>query len=256
LDLQLSGKKALITGGSRGIGKAIARQLALEGVNCTICSRNESALKETANQLIEETGGNIYPVVADMGDPESILKLVEKAAKVMGGIDILINNGARVSGGEPEDFHSIQDELILRDFQEKFMGYFKCIRAVSPYMIENKWGRIINVSGMAARNGGSISAGARNASVVHLTKTASMELGKHGITVNAVYPGITETETTRDRYPNEEDLNRLAKNNDIGRLVKAEDIAHVVTFLASPLSVAITGDAISVTGGTGNAVHY
>jgi NAD(P)-dependent dehydrogenase (short-subunit alcohol dehydrogenase family) len=83
-----------------------------------------------------------------------------------------------------------------------------------------------------------------------------MELGKNGITVNAVYPGITETETTRDRYPKEEDLRKLAKNNAIGRLVKAEEIANVVAFLASPLSVSITGDAISVTGGTGGAVYY
>lgn len=256
LDLQLVGKKALITGGSRGIGKAIARQLALEGVDCTICSRNELALKETAMELRKETGRNIYPIVADIGDPQSILHLVEEAANAMGGIDILVNNGARVSGSDPEDFQHVKDELILKDFEEKFMGYFRCIRAVSPYMINNHWGRIINVSGMAARNAGSISAGARNVSVVHLTKSVSMELGKYGITVNAVYPGITETETTRDRYPNEEDLRKVAEMNAIGRLVKAEDIANVVTFLASPLSVSITGDAISVTGGTGNAVYY
>ncbi|TVY05399.1 SDR family NAD(P)-dependent oxidoreductase [Paenibacillus cremeus] len=256
MDLQLSGKKALITGGSRGIGKAIARQLALEGVDCTICSRNEVTLKEAAMELSKETGRNIYPITADLGDPASILHLVEKAANAMGGIDILVNNGARVSGGDPEDFFHVKDELILNDFEEKFMGYFRCIRAVSPYMINKQWGRIINVSGMAARNAGSISAGARNVSVVHLTKSASMELGKHGITVNAVYPSITETETTRFRFPSEEDLHKAAKMNAIGRLVKAEDIANVVAFLASPLSLPITGDVISVTGGTGNAVYY
>ncbi|MCQ6275235.1 SDR family oxidoreductase [Bacillus sp. V3B] len=256
MDLQLSGKKALITGGSKGIGKAIARQLALEGVDCTICSRNELALKETAAELAEETGRSIYPIVADTGNPDSIINLVEQAAAVMGGIDILVNNGARVSGGEPEDFNHVKDELILKDFEEKFMGYFRCTRAVAPHMIKNNWGRIINVSGMAARNAGSISAGARNVSVVHLTKSSSVELGKHGITVNAVYPGITETETTRERFPNEEDLRKVAEMNSIGRLVKAEDIANVITFLASPLSVSITGDVISVTGGTGSAVHY
>ncbi len=256
MDLQLSGKKALITGGSRGIGKAIARQLALEGVDCTICSRNEVALKETAKELSEETGRNIYPIVADMGDRESILNLVEKAAEAMGGIDILVNNGARVSGGEPEDFNHISEALILKDFEEKFMGYFRCTRAVAPYMIKNKWGRIINVSGTAARNAGSISAGARNVSVVHLTKSASVELGKHGITVNAVYPAVTETETLRDRYPSEDDLLKLSESNSIGQLVKAEDIANVITFLASPLSLSITGDVISVNGGAGQSVYY
>ena len=257
MDMQLAGKKALITGGSRGIGKAIARKLALEGVDCVICSRNESSLREAARELMAETGRNIHPIVADIGDPESIQHLVERAAEAMGGIDILVNNGARVSGGDvPEDFHHIKEELILKDFEEKFMGYFRCIRAVAPYMIKNNWGRIINVSGMAARNAGSISAGARNVSVVHLTKSSSVELGKHGITVNAVYPGITETETTRERFPNEADLLEITKMNSIGRLVKAEEIANVITFLSSPLSVSITGDVIDVAGGAGNAVHY
>lgn len=256
MDLQLIGKKALITGGSRGIGKAVARQLALEGVDCVICSRNEETLKETAMELSEETGRNIYPIVADLGNPDSIRNLVEKAAEVMGGIDILVNNGARVSGGEPEDFHHIKDELVLKDFEEKFMGYFRCIRAVAPYMIKNNWGRIINVSGTAARNVGSISAGARNVSVVHLTKSSSVELGKYGITVNAIYPGVTETETTKDRLPNEEDLIKVSKTTSIGRLVKAEDVASVITFLSSPLSVSITGDVINVSGGTGTAVYY
>ncbi len=256
MDLQLAGKKALITGGSRGIGKAIARQLALEGVDCVICSRNAVTLNETAIELRKETGRNIYPFVADLRNSDSILSLVEKAAKAMSGIDILVNNGARVSGGEPEDLHHINEELMLKDFEEKFIGYFRCIRAVAPYMMNNNWGRIINVSGTAARYAGSISAGARNVSIVHLTKSSSAELGKHGITVNAVYPGITETETTKDRFPNEADLLKFSKMNSIGRLVKAEDIANVITFLSSPLSVAITGDVIDVSGGSGNAVYY
>lgn len=256
MDLQLAGKRALVTGGSRGIGKAVARQLALEGVDCVICSRNEAKLKETALQLSKETDRNIYPIVADLGDPQSISNMVAKATEAMGGIDILVNNGARVSGGEPEDFHHIRDELILKDFEEKFIGYFRCIRAVAPYMIENNWGRIINISGTAARHAGSISAGARNVSIVHLTKTTSVELGQHGITVNAVYPGVTETETTKDRFPHEADLLEISKLNSIKRIVKAEEIANVISFLVSPLSISITGNVIDVSGGSGNAVYY
>ncbi|WCN36345.1 SDR family NAD(P)-dependent oxidoreductase [Aneurinibacillus uraniidurans] len=257
MDLKLSGKKALITGGSRGIGKAIARQLALEGVDCTICSRNESSLKITAEELAQETKRNIYPIVADTSNPDSILNLVEKSAAAMGSIDILINSGARVGGGEPEDFNHIKDELILKDFEEKYMGYFRCMRAVAPYMIENNWGRIINISGLAARIGGNyFSSGPRNASVVHLTKSASLELGKHGINVNAIYPGIVDTETNRERFTNEEALRRAAEMSPLNRLITAEEIAYVVTFLASPLSAAITGDVISVTGGIGNTVYY
>ncbi|USK76868.1 SDR family NAD(P)-dependent oxidoreductase [Peribacillus frigoritolerans] len=257
MDLKLSGKKALIVGGSRGIGKAIARQLALEGVDCTICSRNVSSLKIAADELAKETNRRIYPIVADTNDPDSILNLVEKSAAEMGSIDILINSGARVGGHEPEEFNSIKDELILKDFEEKYLGYFRCIRAVAPYMIQNNWGRIINLSGLAARIGGNyFSSGPRNASVVHMTKSASLELGKHEITVNAVYPGIVDTETFRDRVTNEEAIRQAASMNSLGRMITPEEIAYVVTFLASPLAASITGDVISVTGGIGNTVYY
>ncbi|MBP0726566.1 SDR family oxidoreductase [Bacillus sp. RG28] len=257
MDLKLSGKKALIVGGSRGIGKATARQLALEGVDCTICSRNESSLKIAAEELAQETNRNIYPIVADTTDPDSIINLVEKSVAAMGSIDILINSGARVGGFEPEDFNSIKDELILKDFEEKYMGYFRCIRAVAPYMIENNWGRIINISGLAARIGGNyFSSGPRNASVVHLTKSASMELGKHGINVNAVYPGIVDTEMFRNRVTNKEAVRQMAALNSLGRLITVEEIANVITFLASPLAASITGDVISVTGGIGDTVFY
>ncbi|MEH7401047.1 MULTISPECIES: SDR family NAD(P)-dependent oxidoreductase [Bacillaceae] len=257
MDLKLQGKKALIVGGSRGIGKAVARQLALEGVDCTICSRNESTLKIAAEELAQETSRNIYPIVADTTDPDSILNLVEKSAAKMGSIDILINSGARVGGHEPEDFNSIKEELIIKDFEEKYMGYFRSIRAVAPHMIENKWGRIINISGLAARIGGNyFSSGPRNASVVHLTKSASMELGKHGINVNAIYPGIVDTETFRDKVTNEEAIQQVKSLNSLGRLITPEEIAYVVTFLASPLSASITGEVIPVTGGIGNTVYF
>ncbi|MEH7453314.1 SDR family NAD(P)-dependent oxidoreductase [Gottfriedia acidiceleris] len=257
MDLKLQGKKALIVGGSRGIGKAVARQLALEGVDCTICSRNESTLKFAAEELAQETNRNIYPIVADTTDPDSILNLVEKSAAKMGSIDILINSGARVGGHEPEDFNSIKEELIIKDFEEKYMGYFRSIRAVAPHMIENKWGRIINISGLAARIGGNyFSSGPRNASVVHLTKSASMELGKHGINVNAIYPGIVDTETFRDKVTNEEAIQQVKSLNSLGRLITPEEIAYVVTFLASPLSASITGEVIPVTGGIGNTVYF
>ncbi|MES9682855.1 SDR family oxidoreductase [Bacillus sp. AFS001701] len=257
MDLKLAGKKALIVGGSRGIGKAVARQLALEGVDCTICSRNESTLKIAAEELAQETNRNIYPIVADTTDPDSILNLVEKSATIMGSIDILINSGARVGGHEPEDFNSIKEELIIKDFEEKYMGYFRSIRAVAPHMIENKWGRIINISGLAARIGGNyFSSGPRNASVVHLTKSASMELGKHGINVNAIYPGIVDTETFREKVTNEEAIQQVKSLNSLGRLITPEEIAYVVTFLASPLSASITGEVIPVTGGIGNTVYF
>lgn len=265
MDLQLKGKRALVTGGSRGIGRAIARQLALEGVDCVIASRTEATLQAAAEDLARETGARFIPIVVDMSNPDSIQHLVESAAAALGGIDILVNSAARVSGGIPEDFANVTDELILRDFQEKFLGYFRCARAVIPYMRAAGWGRIINIGGLAARNAGGISAGARNVSVVHMTKSLAVELGRYGINVNVIHPATTLTETLAERLAArarhegvslDQLLQRAGANTAIGRLVTAEEIAYVATFLASPLSVAITGEVIVVSGGTGTSVYY
>lgn len=265
MDLQLTGKRALITGGSRGLGKAIARQLAREGVDCVICARNEGPLQEAAQEIGKETGRRIVPLVADTSNAESIERLVSGTVEALGGVDILINNAARVAGSDPEDFWHVKDELILRDFQEKLLGYFRCARAVAPIMRDSGWGRIINLSGYAARSAGSVPAGARNASTVHMTKTLSMELGKFGITVNAIYPATTVTETFANRFGErarsqgktiEEVMADMGKNNHIGRLVTAEEIAYVVAFLCSPLAVGVSGDVIAVSGGQGNGVYY
>jgi NAD(P)-dependent dehydrogenase (short-subunit alcohol dehydrogenase family) len=178
VDLQLQGKRALITGGSRGIGKATARQLALEGVDCAICGRTEATIKAAAAELAAETGRTIVPFVADTSQAESIGALVDGAVAALGGLDILVNNAARVGGSEPEDLDHVTDELILKDFTEKYLGYFRCARAVAPHMRAAGWGRIINISGMAARTAGGFSAGPRNASTAHLTKNLSVELGR------------------------------------------------------------------------------
>jgi NAD(P)-dependent dehydrogenase (short-subunit alcohol dehydrogenase family) len=265
MDLQLQGKRALITGGSRGLGKAIARQLAMEGVDCVICARSEPPLREAATEIAGESGRTVVPIVADTSNLESIERLVSSTVEALGGVDILINNAARVAGSDPEDFWHVKDELILRDFEEKLVGYFRCARAVAPLMRDNGWGRIINLSGYAARSAGSVPAGARNASTVHLTKTLSMELGRYGINVNAIYPATTVTETFANRFGErarsqgksvEEVMEDMGKSTHIGRLVTAEEIADVVTFLCSPHAVGITGEVIPVTGGQGNSVYF
>ncbi|KGR78979.1 SDR family NAD(P)-dependent oxidoreductase [Ureibacillus manganicus] len=221
MNLQLAGKKALITGGCEGIGKAVARQLAQEGVDCVISSSNATTLKETARELFTVTGSHlypvpgskIYPVAADLRDPDSILSLVERAAELLGGIDILVNYG---SDGE------------LEDFEDQVRSYSRCIQSVVPYMKKNNWGRIINVNAPTTQSVESISA------------DEQVELAKYGITVNAVYTGVEEAKTT----------------NSIGQLAKPEEIANVITFLSSPLSVAITGEAINVSGGLNKKVQY
>jgi NAD(P)-dependent dehydrogenase (short-subunit alcohol dehydrogenase family) len=265
MDLQLQGKRALVTGGSRGLGKAIARELATEGVDCVICARSEGPLNEAAAEIAKESGRLVVPIVANTANLESIERVVSGTIEALGGIDILINNAARVAGSDPEDFWHVTDELILRDFEEKLVGYFRCARAVAPHMRDNGWGRIVNLSGYAARTAGSVPAGARNASTVHLTKTLSLELGRFGINVNAICTETTITETFANRFGDrarnqgktvEEVMADMGKSNHIGRLVTAEEIANVATFLCSPLAAGITGEVIPVTGGQGNSVYF
>jgi NAD(P)-dependent dehydrogenase (short-subunit alcohol dehydrogenase family) len=265
MDLELTGRRALVTGGSRGIGKAIARALMCEGVDCVICGRTEATLHAAAAELAAATGRRAVPIVADTTDPAAITRLVDGTVAALGGLDILVNNAARVSGGRPEDFAHVTDELIRHDFEEKFLGYFRCARAAVPHMRAAGWGRIINISGMAARVAGGISAGARNVAVVHLTRSLALALGSAGITVNAIYPAQTVTETIAERFAArasaegvsaEELIRQAGARTAIGRLVTAEEIGHVVAFLASPLAAGITGEVIAVTGGTGAAVYY
>ena len=147
----------------------------------------------------------------------------------------------------------------------KVLGYLRCAREVAPYMAGRGWGRIINLSGMAARQSGTIIGSMRNVSVAAMTKNLADELGPLGINVSVVHPGLTRTERTAAMVEAQmqaqgisaaEAEKNMASNISIGRMVDAEEIAYVVTFLASPKSVAITGDAIATSGGNGRAIHY
>lgn len=264
MDLQLEGRRALVTGGSRGIGRAIARALALEGVDCAIAARSETTLNDAADVISQESGRKIVPILVELTDVSSIGSMVRTAAETLGGLEILVNCGARASGDLPESFAEVSDETILHDFEEKFVGYLRCAREAVPHMRHAGYGRIVNIGGMAARTAGRISAGARNASVSSLTKTLASELGADGITVNAIHPGLTDTETVRERVADlarqrgadpDELLQRSARGIPIGRMVTAAEIANVVAFLCSPLAVGISGESIAVAGGSGNEVR-
>ena len=265
MDLELGGKTAIVTGGSRGIGKAIARELAREGVDVAIVARSEDALREAAAELAEATGRRIVPIAADTASDAAVKAMVEQAASELDHLDILVNCAAQPGGQTPPPrLAQISDDAFYSDVNVKVMGYLRCAREVAPHMIQRGWGRIINVSGLAARQSGSTIGSIRNVSVVALTKNLADELGKHGINVSVVHPGLTRTERTpgvvasraeRLGVSVEEAEKRMATNL-VGRLIDAQEIAYVVTFLASPKAVAINGDVIAAGGGVPQSIYY
>ena len=266
MDLQLKGKRALVTGGSRGLGRAIAMQLVSEGVDCVVSARNMDALKATATELAAASGCKCVPVQADTGDLNSIRQMVARAVEALGGLDILVNCAARVMKGEArETLHNTTDELVLKDYEEKVMGYLRCVREVVPHMQKAGGGRILNLSGSAARFGGFLSSGARNAAIVNMSKSLAMELAPQRIYVNTILPGVTRTEAFDEKMRLQaqnkgisvaEHVSQVSARRTLGRVVTAEELASVAVFLVSPRAIGINGEAIAVTGGEGTTVHY
>jgi len=272
MDLGLRGRHAIVTGGSLGIGKAIARELAREGADVAIVARTKDRLEATARELAAETGRRVIPLVADVTSRAQVDAMVAQAAGQLGGLHILVNSGSPPGGSATATgpIETVVDEDLLHDFDVKYVGALRCARAAIPFMKERGWGRIINISGLNARNAGNLSGGARNTSLVHLTKTLAVQLGRHGITVNCIHPGITRTERTPrllaaratelgiapDDVEKRDFADDSPRGNAIGRMVDAAEIAYLTVFLASDKAWAVTGELVVATGGAGRSVYY
>ncbi|MEO6042316.1 MAG: SDR family NAD(P)-dependent oxidoreductase [Tepidiformaceae bacterium] len=266
MDLQLNGKIALVTGGSRGIGKAIARVLAEEGAQVAIVARGAEALDEAASEIQAATGQRIVTATVDTSDTASVRAMAELVIAQLGRVDILVNNAARPGGAPPvAGIENLPDDIFTSEMNTKVLGYLRCAREVVPSMKASGWGRIINVSGLAARQTGNAVGSMRNVAVAALTKNLADELGPFGINVTCVHPGLTWTEGVEHTFQSRSEMRgetldaarqRLAEQNAIHRVIESADIANLVAFLASPLSVAITGDSIAAGGGVGRAIHY
>jgi NAD(P)-dependent dehydrogenase (short-subunit alcohol dehydrogenase family) len=272
MDLGLAGKRAIVTGGSLGIGKAIARELAREGADVAIVARTKDQLEATAREIAGEAGRRIIPLAADVTSKVQVDAMVAQAAAQLGGLHILVNSGSPPGGSSTATgpIETVVDEDLLHDFNVKYVGALRCARAAIPYLKEQKWGRIINISGTNARNAGNLSGGARNTSLVHLTKTLAVQLGRFGITVNCVHPGTTRTERTprllaaraAELRITPEEVERAdfapdsPRGNAICRMVDAKEIAYVTAFLASDKAWAISGELVVATGGAGRSVYY
>src|SRR2546427_1452616 len=272
MDLGLQGKHAIVTGGSRGIGKAIARELAREGADVAIVARNKADLEATARELAAETNRRIVPLAADVTSKEQVDRMVAEAAQQLGGLHILVNSGSAPGGSATATgpIETVIDEDLLQDFNVKYVGALRCSRAVIPFMKTAGWGRIINISGGNARNAGNLRGGGRNTSLVHLTKTLAVQLGRFGITVNCIHPGTTRTERTprllaarakelgiaADEVESRDFAADSPRGNAICRMVDAAEIAYLAVFLASDKAWAVSGELVVATGGGRKAGYY
>lgn len=266
MDLELRDKRAIVTGGSRGIGRAVARELAAEGAHVAIVARNRDALLAAAAELSVGTAHPVVPIPCDTAQDEQVAAMVETAVEQLGGIDILVNCAGRPGNLEPSPMLSeISDQTFFPDINVKVMGYLRCIREVTPHMSRQGGGRIVNLSGISARHTGTTVHSMRNVSLVAMTKSLSDELGPEGISLVVVHPAYCRTEATaaavaaraqRDGVTEAEVEQHLAAGCALGRILTAEEIAWVVTFLASPKAVSINGDTVIATGGLLGPIYY
>ena len=266
MDLELAGKVAVVTGGSRGIGKAVAHALAREDSSVALIARDIKTAKAAAEEISSDSGRKVAAYPADTGEDAAVEAAMAQIASDFGRIDILVNAAAQPGGqSRPPKLAEITNDHFWADMNVKVMGYLRCARAVAPHMARQHWGRIINISGLAARQTGSTIGSIRNVAVAALTKNLADELGPLGINVTCVHPGVTRTEKTPGVIRRqaealgitpEEVEKRWAGMNLIRRIVTAEEIADLVAFLASPRSVAINGDTIAAGGGAPGAIYY
>ena len=242
----LKGKSAIITGGVRGIGKAVAEEFCRQGADVLLCYRsNDEAAKNTAEEL-RKYGTKVELMKGDVSDPAHAEEAVKYAQNAFGRIDILVNNAGITNDKlmmrmSPEDFDSV--------VRANLSGSFYFLKAASAVMIKQKSGRIVNISSIVGvrGNAGQVNYSASKAGIIGMTLSAAKELGKRGITVNAVAPGFIETDMTD--VLSEAQKQAMTDTISLGRVGTAMDIAHAVTFLASDRAAYITGQVLGVDGG-------
>ena len=272
MDFGIAGRRALVAGGGRGIGKAIARALAGEGCEVAVAARTRGQVEASAREISEQTGAGVTPMVMDALSTEQVNLTVAAAAERLGGLEILVNSASHPGGAADAVgyIETVNEESLLNDFDIKYVGALRLSRAAIPHLKAAGWGRIINISGGNARNAGNLSGGARNVALVHMTKTLSIDLGPHGITVNCIHPGATRTERTpgmlaagaqelgisAEEFERRQFAPSADGGNAVGRMIEADEVGFLAAFLASEKAAAITGEVISAGGGVGQAVFY
>lgn len=245
MDLQMSEKTALVTGASVGIGRAIARGLAAEGVKLCITARRRGLLDQLAKEVVTAGGQQPHIVAIDIMDEGAPQNLAQEALKAFGQIDILINcaggSRARIPIDAPEE--AWEESMTLN-----FVRVRQLTHAILPSMMEHRWGRVINISGKSEPLE-LIAAYSAKAAIHAWSKALSREVGKYGITVNSIAPGRIMSEQIRRKYSEEFRAEQSARDIPVGRYGEPEELACLVVLLASPIAAYITGAVMPVDGG-------
>jgi 3-oxoacyl-[acyl-carrier protein] reductase len=257
MDLGLGGKIAFVAAASRGLGRAVAEELAREGAHLVICARGDDALHETAASIRRDTGVRVVDVVADLSNPTDIARVAERALAEFGGVDVLVTNG----GGPPAGpFENHSTEAWHEAIRQNLLSVVELTRAVLPGMKERRWGRIINVTSIAVKQpvDNLILSNSVRAAVTGFARTLANEVAPFGITVNNVMPGYTRTQRVEELAERNASLKGTTPAAEravwegqipMARLGEPAEFAAMVAFLASERASYTTGASIPVDGG-------
>ena len=263
MDLGITGRIAVVTGGSEGIGLAAAHILAEEGANVVILARTQSKLDAAVAEISSTAVGEIEAISCDVSDQDSVTAAFDRILDKWGKVDILVNNAGT---GNANSFDDLTNELLSGDLQLKVFGAVYCSRAALPSMRENKWGRIINITTAAgkAAGGSTLPTSMSRAAGIALTKAMSKEYGVDNILVNTVCIGLIKAGQHETRFKSlvaqnpsltlDEHYANMGKNVPLGRIGESAEAANLITFLASERASFITGVAINIDGGSSAVV--